>query len=220
LVLEFLYVLLRPNFDKLRCATHSHSTQFCLWCFPLKSPHYNILRNHEIETQSTTSFSHAILCSTQTNSAAVVLDISATMTRISDYSCPCIFHASCQSLQRCNLYTSRNLHYTVRACNTLIVVHCSANAFFRLGSQSVISLGELAAASYLRLGKPRCIDLIHTCILPRCDDLRSRGHRKSLRLRNGIHLSGCLNSNWWVWYGDVRQRSELDRGNDWRVNRA
>jgi hypothetical protein len=43
-----------------------------------------------------------------------------------------------------------------------------------------------------------------------------------------IHLSGCLNSNWcefphsceWVWYGDVRHRSELGRGNDWRENWA
>jgi hypothetical protein len=50
---------------------------------------------------------------------------------------------------------------------------------------SVISSGQLAAASYLRLGKPRCIDLIHTCLRPRCDDLRSRGYRKSLRLRSG-----------------------------------
>jgi hypothetical protein len=50
---------------------------------------------------------------------------------------------------------------------------------------SVISSGELAAASYLRLGKHRCIDLIHTCLRPRCDDVRSRGHRKSLRLRSG-----------------------------------
>jgi hypothetical protein len=59
------------------------------------------------------------------------------------------------------------------------------NAVLSPAHTSVISLGELAAASYLRLGKPRCIDLIHTCLRPRCYNVRSRGHRKSLRLRSG-----------------------------------
>jgi hypothetical protein len=39
----------------------------------------------------------------------------------------------------------------------------------------------------LRLGKPRCIDLIHTCLRPRCDNVRSRGHRKSLQLRSAVN---------------------------------
>jgi hypothetical protein len=35
-----------------------------------------------------------------------------------------------------------------------------------------------------------------------------------------IRTSGFPHTCEWVWYGDVRHRSELDRGNDWRVNRA
>jgi hypothetical protein len=46
---------------------------------------------------------------------------------------------------------------------------------------SVISSGELAAASHLRLGIRRCIDLIHTRLRPRCDNVRSRGHRKAAK---------------------------------------
>jgi hypothetical protein len=103
----------------------------------------------------------------------------------------------------CRLYSRPGL---IHRSNNLGPVHTS-----------VISSAELATASYLRLGKPRCIDLIHTCLRPRCDDVRSRGHRKSLRLRRSIHLSGCLKSNWcefphtceWVWYGDARHRTTL-----------
>jgi hypothetical protein len=64
---------------------------------------------------------------------------------------------------------------------------CFVSDLFHLGPvhTSVISSGELAAASYLRLGKPRCIDLMDTGLRPRCDDVRSRGHRKSLRIRSG-----------------------------------
>jgi hypothetical protein len=48
---------------------------------------------------------------------------------------------------------------------------------------SVISSGELAAASYLRLGKPRCIDLMLICLRLRCDDVRSRGRGTVSQMR-------------------------------------
>jgi hypothetical protein len=64
---------------------------------------------------------------------------------------------------------------------------CDSTGQFPFGPvhTSVISSDVLAAASYLRLGNPRSIDLKHTCLRPRCDDVRSRGHRISLRLRSG-----------------------------------
>jgi hypothetical protein len=93
------------------------------------------------------------------------------------------------SPKACSSSHSHWLHsYTVNTWQFLIKETCPFLKELRMSGPvhtSVISSGELAAASYLRLGKPKCIDLIHTCLRPRCDDLRSRGHRKSLRLRSG-----------------------------------